>query len=69
MADTSHRDDRNHPDWQHDVKGKGNEPRTPPDRREVERRAYERFQERGREDGRDQEDWFEAEREARQRSK
>jgi hypothetical protein len=29
----------------------------------IARRAYERFQERGGEHGRDQEDWFEAERE------
>jgi hypothetical protein len=32
-------------------------------RERVARRAYERWEERGREDGRDQEDWFEAERE------
>ena len=31
---------------------------------EISRRAYERFQARGAEHGRDQEDWFEAEREA-----
>jgi hypothetical protein len=31
----------------------------------VARRAYERFQARGAEHGRDQEDWFEAERELR----
>jgi hypothetical protein len=29
----------------------------------VAQRAYERYEARGREDGRDQEDWFEAERE------
>jgi hypothetical protein len=29
----------------------------------VSRRVYERYEERGRDDGRDQEDWFEAERE------
>jgi hypothetical protein len=29
----------------------------------VAQRAYERYEERGRQDGRDQEDWFEAERE------
>lgn len=32
----------------------------------VARRAYERYEARGREDGRDMEDWFEAERELRQ---
>jgi hypothetical protein len=37
------------------------------ERDEISRRAYERYVERGREDGRDQEDWFEAEREARER--
>ena len=31
----------------------------------VARRAYQRFEERGREHGRDLEDWFEAEREIR----
>lgn len=29
----------------------------------VARRAYQRYEERGREDGHDQDDWFEAERE------
>jgi hypothetical protein len=29
----------------------------------IAQRAYERYEARGREDGRDQEDWFEAERE------
>lgn len=33
---------------------------------QVARRAYERYEARGREDGRDMEDWFEAERELRQ---
>jgi hypothetical protein len=37
---------------------------TDPDR--IAQRAYERYAERGREDGRDQEDWFEAERELRE---
>jgi hypothetical protein len=32
-------------------------------RERVAQRAYERWEARGREDGRDQEDWFEAERE------
>lgn len=32
----------------------------------VAQRAYERYEARGREDGRDQEDWFEAERELQQ---
>jgi hypothetical protein len=40
------------------------EPRFEPDR--IARRAYERYEARGREDGRDMEDWFEAERELRQ---
>ena len=34
-------------------------------RNDIARRAYERFEARGGEHGRDQEDWFEAEREAR----
>ena len=33
------------------------------DRQRIAERAYQRFQERGGEPGRDQEDWFEAERE------
>ena len=33
------------------------------DRQRIAERAYERFQRRGGEPGRDQEDWFEAERE------
>jgi hypothetical protein len=32
------------------------------DAERIARRAYERYETRGREDGRDQEDWFEAER-------
>ena len=35
------------------------------DRDQIARRAYDRYQERGREDGRDQEDWFAAEQELR----
>lgn len=38
------------------------------DRDEIAHRAHERFQARGGEHGHDQEDWFEAEREIRQRS-
>lgn len=34
-----------------------------PNEDDIARRAYERFEARGREHGRDQEDWFEAERE------
>ena len=34
---------------------------------EISRRAYERFQERGGSHGSDQDDWFEAEREVRNR--
>lgn len=37
--------------------------RETPDADRIARRAYERFQMRGAEHGRDQEDWFEAERE------
>jgi len=37
-------------------------------RGDIERRAYERFCERGCEDGRDLDDWLEAERELRSRS-
>ena len=37
------------------------------DQEDISRRAYERFQERGGEHGRDQEDWLEAEREVRDR--
>jgi hypothetical protein len=36
---------------------------TRPDADRIAQRAYERYEARGREDGRDQEDWFEAERE------
>jgi hypothetical protein len=44
--------------------GGGGSPTTDaPDRERIARRAYERFQTRGGEGGRDQEDWFEAERE------
>ena len=38
----------------------------PPDSETVARRAYQRYEERGYEHGRDQEDWFEAERELRE---
>jgi hypothetical protein len=38
------------------------------DRERIQRRAYDRYQERGGEHGRDQEDWFEAERENREPS-
>jgi hypothetical protein len=38
------------------------------DQDQVARRAYERYEERGREDGRDQEDWFAAEQELSGRS-
>jgi hypothetical protein len=38
------------------------------DRDQTARRAYERFEARGREHGHDQEDWFEAERDIRSRS-
>jgi hypothetical protein len=34
-----------------------------PDRETIAQRAYERFEARGREDGRDLDDWLEAERE------
>ena len=34
----------------------------------IARRAYELYESRGREDGQDQEDWFQAEREVRGRS-
>jgi hypothetical protein len=36
-----------------------------PDADRVAQRAYERYEARGREDGHDMEDWFEAEREVR----
>lgn len=39
-----------------------------PDLNQVAEQAYERFLARGQEHGRDQEDWFEAEREARDRA-
>jgi hypothetical protein len=35
------------------------------DQQRIAQRAYERFQQRGGEPGRDQEDWFEAEREVK----
>ena len=38
-----------------------------PDADRIAQRAYERYEARGREDGHDMEDWFEAERELRQR--
>jgi hypothetical protein len=38
------------------------------DRDRIQRRAYERYQERGGGHGHDQEDWYEAERETRERS-
>jgi hypothetical protein len=37
------------------------------ERDEIARRAYQRYEERGRADGNDQDDWFEAERELRDR--
>jgi hypothetical protein len=40
---------------------------TGPSHERIAQRAYERYETRGREDGRDQEDWFEAERELQQR--
>ena len=40
----------------------------PVDRDETARRAYERYEERGREHGHDLDDWFEAEREMERRS-
>ena len=50
------------------AKGQRGAPETHADqsRERVARRAYERWELRGREDGRDQEDWFEAERELEQ---
>jgi hypothetical protein len=38
------------------------------DRDRIQRRAYERYQEPGGGHGHDQEDWYEAERETRERS-
>jgi hypothetical protein len=37
-----------------------------PDANRIAQRAYERYEARGREDGHDMDDWFEAERELRQ---
>jgi hypothetical protein len=42
--------------------GEASTEREPPDPERVAHRAYERFQLRGGEHGRDQDDWFEAER-------
>lgn len=42
--------------------------RSGPDPDRIAQRAYERYTARGGEEGRDQEDWFEAERELRERS-
>lgn len=39
------------------------------DRDEIARRAYRRYEERGRADGNDQADWYEAEREAREEAR
>jgi hypothetical protein len=41
-------------------------PESRPDADRVAQRAYERYEARGREDGHDVEDWFEAERELNQ---
>lgn len=38
-------------------------------REDISRRAHERYQERGGQDGDDQSDWFEAEREIRERNR
>jgi hypothetical protein len=38
------------------------------DRDEIARRAYQRYEERGREDGHDLEDWFEAEQDVQRQS-
>jgi len=40
----------------------------PADRDEISRRAYERYEERGREAGHDLDDWLEAERDLQSRS-
>ena len=37
------------------------------DRERIQRRAYERYQERGSDDGHDLDDWLEAERETREK--
>ena len=44
--------------------GKATDARDRVDRDDIARRAYLRFEARGQEHGHDQEDWFEAEREA-----
>lgn len=44
----------------------GGPPSIAVDRERIAQRAYERFEQRGGEPGRDQEDWFEAEREVNQ---
>lgn len=53
-------------DWQDAPATESEETRQ--ERERISRRAYERFQERGSEHGRDQEDWYEAERELRDRN-
>jgi hypothetical protein len=53
-------DDLQHQDRRDDFQANNNEA--------IARRAYELYESRGREDGQDQEDWFQAEREVRGRS-
>jgi DUF2934 family protein len=53
-------DDLRHQDRRDDFQASNNDA--------IARRAYELYESRGREDGQDQEDWFQAEREVRRRS-
>jgi hypothetical protein len=67
MADSR---DRNESDRMRDTAGEPDRDQTrgAADRERIQRRAYERYQERGGGHGHDQEDWYEAERETRERS-
>jgi hypothetical protein len=68
MADSR---DSNRGDRVHDTTGRENREQArggAEDRERIQRRAYERYEERGGEHGHDQEDWYEAERENRERS-
>jgi hypothetical protein len=58
---TQRSEKRRHPAPQTDPRGSAQENRRELDREEIARRAYERYEARGGEHGRDQEDWFNAE--------
>ena len=65
MADNRNRDELDRMERAPRGSGKPADARGRADRDDIARRAYLRFEARGQEHGRDQEDWFAAEREAR----